>query len=184
MSAVKYQGSLADITSVCYHHMHKLAGSRWPHRDTGKQAVMGSIQHKSRVPLHPQSYTLFTYLNPGPSALSSIKINTLIVVANKLQTNQAILQKLCIYSLTPTQGSPSLRSIQHLSSTSLQHFYKPQQPTHQKSARMNVCTISDTSTRTGHKPLPRACSRYLFPSSSCRIQWAQLKKRESPRQNT
>ena len=38
------------------------------------------------------------------------------------------------------------------------------QPTHQKSARINVWMTSLSSTMMGHTPLPRACSRYLLPS--------------------
>jgi len=40
---------------------------------------------------------------------------------------------------------------------------------HQKSARMNVCTISDNSTMAGHKPEPIALSRNESPSRICNI---------------
>ena len=87
---------------------------------------------------------------------------------------------------------------------------------HQKSARMKVCTISDNSTMAGHKPEPIALSRNESPSNicqisdksihtaftgcserlmtdpilghllslTCRIQWAQLTKRDRPSANT
>lgn len=55
---------------------------------------------------------------------------------------------------------------------------------HQKSARMPVCTISDSNTMAGQMPLPMACSRKLSPSIIWRIQWAQLTKRDTPSANT
>jgi hypothetical protein len=38
---------------------------------------------------------------------------------------------------------------------------------HQKSAKMNVCTISESRTMAGHSPEPIACSKNESPSMIC-----------------
>ena len=40
-------------------------------------------------------------------------------------------------------------------------------PPHQKSARMKVCTTSDSSTMMGHRPEPRADMSMRLPSRIC-----------------
>ena len=55
---------------------------------------------------------------------------------------------------------------------------------HQKSARMKVWTISESRTMAGQRPDPMACRRKESPSTICKIQCAQLIKREKPSANT
>ena len=55
---------------------------------------------------------------------------------------------------------------------------------HQKSARMKVCTTSLSRTMTGHSPDPMACSRKERPSMIWSSQCAQEMKRDRPRAAT